>query len=284
MALSDDLKDYIEKNSDTKTSISEKHGVVVIGETHAPMGPPDKAAIRTNSSVRLVQELLSDPKYRYFGSEYFYNAGPVRYAVRRFLRDNTLPPQYDPATDAGLADMEKAKRLFVNRYVGILDHIRRQPVYVLSIGSSVGDSPARDVRLAQHFFEEARDRKLNQSVPGILLVGLFHAAKTPMEDWSTTRMILDKHSYQCVSVCKLTDYVPDSGTADDVVVSVDTPLDDIKPKDMIRLTSLVSKSPITFPTDRKWGTEPSPFRKVTLGHAKSSVAEQFEYVVLEKAA
>src|SRR5215467_1840793 len=47
------------------------------------------------------------------------------------------------------------------------------------------------------------------------------------------------------------------------VVSVDTDLHDIKPKDIIRLTSLVSKSPIPVPTDKKWGTEPSPFRMVT---------------------
>jgi len=191
MSLSDDLKDYIEKNSDAKTSISEKHSVVIVGETHAPIGPPDNAAIRTNSSVRLVQELLVDAKYRYCGSEYLYNAGPARLGVRRFLRENTLPPQYDPAKDAGLPEIEIGKRLFLNRYVGILNNLRTQPRYVLNIGSSVGRSSARDMRMAQHFFDEVQDRKMNQSVPGILLAGIFHASRTPIDSWPTMRMILE---------------------------------------------------------------------------------------------
>ena len=98
------------------------------------------------------------------------------------------------------------------------------------------------------------------------------------------RMILEKHAYPYVSICKVTDYVRGRGLPDDVVVSVDTDLHDIKPKDVIRLTTLVPKSPVTVPTDRKWGAEPSPFRKVTLGHTKSSVADQFEYMVLQRAA
>jgi len=59
--------------------------------------------------------------------------------------------------------------------------------------------------------------------------------------------------------------------------------DDIKPADVIRLTSLVSDTPVTIPTDNQWGTQLSPFRKVTHGYSKSSVAEQYDYIVLEKA-
>jgi len=49
------------------------------------------------------------------------------------------------------------------------------------------------------------------------------------------------------------------------------------------LTSLVSETPITFPTDKKWDGKPSPFRKVTHGYDKASIAEQYDYIVLEKA-
>ena len=96
-------------------------------------------------------------------------------------------------------------------------------------------------------------------------------------------MILEKHGYQCVSIQIMTDYIASDGVQDDCVVSVDTKLDDIKPADVIRLTSLVSKTPITFPTDHKWDGKQSPFSKVTSGHQKSSIAEQYDYIVLEKA-
>ena len=57
MALSDDLKDYIAQNSDTKTAIPDQHVVVIVGETHAPTeDTTGKSAVRTNSSTRLVQE------------------------------------------------------------------------------------------------------------------------------------------------------------------------------------------------------------------------------------
>jgi hypothetical protein len=125
MALSDDLKDYIAKNSDTKTAIPDQHSVIIVGETHAPTeDTTGKSAVRTNSSTRLVQELLFDPKFRYYGSECLDNAGPERRSVRQFLRDGTLPPKYDPSKDAGIGDVEKKKRIFLNRQAPILENIR----------------------------------------------------------------------------------------------------------------------------------------------------------------
>jgi len=283
MALSDDLKDYIAKNSDTKTTIPDQHVVVIVGETHAPTeDTTGKSAVRTNSSTRLVQELLFDPKYRYYGSEYLDNAGPERRSVRQFLRDGIAPPRYDPSKDSGIGDVEKKRRIFLNRQTPILENLREHPRYVLPIATDATGS-ARDARMAMHFFEEIKDRKLNHTVPGILLVGAFHAAKTPYDSWQTMRMILEKHGYQCISIQIMTDYTASDGVEDDRVVSIDTKLDDIKPADVIRLTSLVSDTPVTIPTDNKWGTQPSPFRKVTHGYSKSSVAEQYDYVVLEKA-
>ena len=283
MALSDDLKGYIAKNSDTKTVIPNKHSVIIVGETHAPTeDTTGKSEVRTNSSTRLVQELLFDPKFRYYGSEYLDNAGPERRSVRQFLRDGKLPPKYDPSKDAHIGDVEKKKRIFLNRQAPILENIRENPRYVLNIATDATGS-ARDARMAMHFFEEVKDRKLNHTVPGILLVGSHHAAKTPYDTWPTMRMILEKHGYQCVSIHIMTDFTASDGVQDDRVVSVDTKLDDIKPADVIRLTSLVSETPITFPTDRKWDGKQSPFRKVTHGYQKSSIAEQHDYIVLEKA-
>jgi len=179
MALSDDLKDYIAQNSDTKTSIPDQHVVVIVGETHAPTEDiTGKSAVRTKTSTRLVQELLFDPKYRYYGSEYLDNAGPERRSVRQFLHDGTLPPQYDPSKDSGIGDVEKKRRIFLNRQAPILQNIREHPRYVLNIATDATGS-ARDARMAMHFFEEIKDRKLNQTVPGILLVGAFHAARLP---------------------------------------------------------------------------------------------------------
>jgi hypothetical protein len=283
MALSDDLKDYIAKNSDTKTTIPDQHVVVIVGETHAPTeDTTGKSAVRTNSSTRLVQELLFDPKYRYYGSEYLDNAGPERRSVRQFLRDGIAPPRYDPSKDSGIGDVEKKRRIFLNRQAPILENLREHPRYVLPIATDATGS-ARDARMAMHFFEEIKDRKLNHTVPGILLVGAFHAAKTPYDSWQTMRMILEKHGYQCISIQIMTDYTASDGVEDDRVVSIDTKLDEIKPADVIRLTSLVSDTPVTIPTDNKWGMQPSPFRKVTHGYSKSSVAEQYDYIVLEKA-
>jgi hypothetical protein len=36
-----------------------------------------------------------------------------------------------------------------------------------------------------------------------------------------------------------------------------------KPADIMRLRSLVAKSPVTVPADRPWGTRHSPFLQVT---------------------
>ncbi|HLV88149.1 MAG TPA: hypothetical protein VKV39_14280 [Candidatus Sulfotelmatobacter sp.] len=283
MTLSDDLKDYIAKNSKTSTDIAEKHSVAIVGETHAPVGAPDKAAARTKTSIRLVLELLLDPKYRYYGSEHFLNGAVARKGVRNALRDGTMPPQFDPDKDGDLPPMEVSKRLLLNRHAPILDNLRKHPLYVLPIGSTVNGS-ARDARIAQHFLEEMKDRKLTPGIPGVILVGLNHASKTRVTDGQTTRMILEKHAFRCISICKMSDFVNDAGEPDDQVVSTDTALDNIQAADIIRLTTLVSRTPVTVPTDKKWGDKPSPFRSVTLGQTKTSVAEQYEYVVLDKAA
>lgn len=86
MALSDDLKDYIAQNSDAKTAIPDQHSVFIVGETHAPTEDmTGKSAVRTNSSTRLVQELLFDPKFRYYGSEYLDNAGCLNIGTGRLF-------------------------------------------------------------------------------------------------------------------------------------------------------------------------------------------------------
>jgi hypothetical protein len=74
MALSDDLRAYIAKHGQPTTSITEMHSVAIVGEFHKPVFD-SSAEIRATASVRLVLELLRDKRYRYFGNEWFLNAG-----------------------------------------------------------------------------------------------------------------------------------------------------------------------------------------------------------------
>ena len=95
MALADELKDYITKNAKTSTTITQNHNVAIVGETHARLSS-EEPNIRTTAAVRLLLELLKEPRYRYFANESYLNAGPVRVGVRNYLRDKSLPPKFDP--------------------------------------------------------------------------------------------------------------------------------------------------------------------------------------------
>jgi hypothetical protein len=278
MSLTDDLKAYMTKNARTGTTIDEKHDAAVVGETHAFL-TSEEPTIRTTAVVRLLLELLKVDRYRYFANESYLNAGAVRVGVRNYLRDKSLPPAFDPK-QTGLDQAELGRRVLTRRYQPVLDFLRSNPRYVLPIGSSLGRGAARDARIAQHLFEEMADRHLTAITPGIVLLGAFHAAAAPAESWPTTRMVMEKHGYRCVSIRVLTDFVHE-GFPDDLVVPVGTDLSNIPAGAMIRLTSLVAKTPVTIPTAA--GDQTSPFRKVTFGDSNNSVADQFEYVVLQKA-
>jgi hypothetical protein len=282
MALVDDLKDYVALNATTETNITEKHSVAIVAEIHAFLERTD-SEIRTRATVRLLLELLNDVKYRYFANESYMNKGLVRTGVRAYVRDKSLPPAFDPKA-AGVDLEDIAQRVLVRRYQDVLDFIRAHPRYILSIGTRTADGPPRDTRLAQHFFEEIADRKLNLGIPGLLLLGRFHGAKTADRAWATTRNILEKHGFSCVSLHVVTDFINKTDTPDDLVIPIGTELKSAKPADMIRLTSLVTKTPMTIPTDRPWTQgRPSPFRKVTFGQSQVPVTSQFEYIVVQKA-
>ena len=288
MAPIDDLRAYIAQHSQKETNIAEKHTVAIVGETHEPFLHP--AAIRTTASVRLLLELLRNQRYRYFANESFLNAGPVRLGVRDYWRSAALPPPVDPSiTNAdNLSDREIeeiGKRVLTRRFQPILDFLRGHPRYILSIGSMIGAGPARDLRLAQHFFEEMEDRKLSPGIPGVLLLGVHHASAVSVNDWATTRMLLEKRGCKCVSICVLTDFEA-NGQADDAVFPLisNTPVTSIAQVTSVRLTSLVTATPVTVPTDQRLGSLPSPFRSFTFAEGSDkSVAEQFEYIVLQKA-
>jgi len=76
------------------------------------------------------------------------------------------------------------------------------------------------------------DRKLSRHVPGVVLLGSFHAAAVSME---TTRLLLEDRGFTCVSIRVLTDF-EEGGNFDDAVAPLG------KPADVIRLSSLVTKS------------------------------------------
>jgi hypothetical protein len=281
MSMTDDLKDYIARNGTTKTNITERYSVAIVGETHAFLRRTD-SEIRTRATVRLLLELLSDSKHRYFGNESYLNKGLVRKGVREYVRGKILPPPFDPK-QAGLDLMTIGERVLVRRYQEVLDFIRANPRYILSIGTMLDGSAARDARLAQHFFEEMADRKLRTEVPGVLLLGASHAAAVSDEAWATTRILIEQRGYACVSIRALTDFNDGSSSPDDLALPLGTPLDKVIPSDIIRLTSLVAKTPVTIPTDRPWtNNRPSPLRQLTFGASNTSIADQFEYLVLQK--
>ncbi|MBV9965496.1 MAG: hypothetical protein JO008_07355 [Alphaproteobacteria bacterium] len=300
MALDDGLRSFITSRGETTTRIAEPHDVVIVGETHAFLMHEENSAIRTRASVRLVLELLGYGRYRYFANEGFLNAGPVRVGIRDYWRDGTLPPPFDPAA-TGLSQEEIARRVLTRRYKPILDFLRTNPRYILSIGSRI-DGPARHRRLAQHFFEEMGDRRINMRTPGVMLLGALHAAAAPFEDGEkTTRMILEERGYRCVSILVLTDFAPDDTDPDDLFFPLpiaDVPaaatsvvrlnsgfvrtVDDLVG---VRLTAVASTTPVTIPTDRQSVVnQPSPFRLIrSRWSSRNTVADQYEYIVLQKA-
>jgi hypothetical protein len=259
--------------------------------------PARSRTFRTTATVRLLLELLKDPRYRYFANESYLNAGPVRVGVRNYLRDKSLPPKFDPKpTSVDLMAiariifdpkemdrdlMEIARRVLPRRYQPVLDFIRANPRYVLPIGTSILDGAARDARMAQHLFEEIADREMAAVTPGIVLLGAVHASAVPTAGWPTTRMLIEKRGYKCVSIRVLTDFESD-GNVDDGVVPLGTDLTKVSSGDIIRLTSLVAKTPVTIPT--AVDGQNSPFRKVNFGTNNNPVADEFEYIVLQKKA
>src|SRR5882757_3351858 len=222
MALTDDLRDYIARNSTTATKITEKHSVAIVGETHALL-KTNISEIRTKATVRLLLELLADPKYRYFANESYHTTGVIRSGVTDYVRNKTLPPAFDP-TQTGLDIEEVASRVLVRRYQPVLDFIRANPRYILSIGSL--DEKTRDLTLAQNFFGEFMARDLGPGDAGVLLLGANHAAATPDGQSPTVRMRLMKAGFDCVSIRVLTDFHrPGDQSSDDVVVERGKDLD-----------------------------------------------------------
>jgi hypothetical protein len=211
-----------------------------------------------------VRELLNDRRFRYFASEYFQNAGPVRQAFRDYWLRAALPP-----------DFERAEMPL--RFQPVLDDLRANPRYLLAIGSRVHEpQEVRDHRIARHFFEEVADRGIHHHTPGVLLLGLAHAAATPfvVDMKMTTRMILEQHGFRCTSILVMTDFVEGEFVSDSVFpMSSDSPM-------IARLGSLTRRSPICFSTRLVH----SPFFQVRHQYSNTgkSIAEQYEFVMFER--
>jgi hypothetical protein len=282
MALADDLRDYIAQHGTAATEVGAWPGPVIVGEIHQFLRSGD-APIRSIASVRLLRELLKNPRFRYFANESFFNAGPGRRGVHDYWQKGTLPPAFDkddPA-HAALDDQEVARRVLTRRFQAVLDDLKLHPRYILPIGSRMMDLAVRDRRLAQHFFEEALDRGIAKQTPGVVLLGVTHAAATAFRAGQvTTRMILEKQGYRCVSILLLTDFIRTSdNTIDDTVI----PLAGATAP--IRLAGLAGKSPISVRTDHAMPAgKTNPFRQIVLEGSSSgrSLAEQFEFVVIQK--
>jgi hypothetical protein len=284
MALTDDLKDYIARNSTTRTEIKENHNVAIVGEWHAVLNRAG-TEIRTKAVVRLLLELLADPKYRYFANENYLRKGPIGQGVENYLRNKVLPPAFDPKqTDLDVEEI--GRRVLVRRYQPVLDFLRIHPRYILSIGSPiVVSNPARDAELAQNFFGEFMARDLGPGDLGVLLLGASHAERVSHKGWPNVRMELEKRGFNCVSIYVVTDLIQEpNAVPDDAVFDRDKAPGQRQPNDIIRLTSLVDRTPVTIATNRVWaGNQESPFWRVSLFETNVPLPTLFEYIVLQKA-
>ncbi len=281
MTLRDELLNYMARNGRDAIAL-EKPEVVIVGEFHGYL-TSDEAAVRT-AAVRLVRELLTDPRFRYFACELFQNAGPVRPAIRDYWVHAALAPRFVDNTAPGAAPMdvqEIGRRVMPRRFQPVLDDLRARPRPVLSIGSRMDGLDVRDRRIAQHFFEEVSDRGIARGTPGVVLVGAAHAAATPfLRVQPTTRMILERRGYRCTSIRVITDFVSPYG-GDDTVVPLATlrRVDGKLPE--IRLGSLTLPSRIYFSTR---ASRDSPFFRVRdkFSFSGQSLAEQYEFMVLQR--
>lgn len=282
MALENDLREYITQHGTAAPDVAAWQGPVIVGEIHQFLRSGD-APIRSVASVRLLRELLKNLRFRYFANESFLNAGPGRRGVHDYWQKGTLPPTFDNSdpAQAALDDQEVARRVLTRRFQAVLDDLKASPRFILPIGSRQGGA-VRDRRLAQHFFEEALDRGIAKQTPGVVLLGLSHAGATAFHAGrATTRMILEQQGYRCVSILLLTDFMRASdNTIDDTVI----PLADSTAT--IRLAGLASKNPVSIRTDHAMPAgKTNPFRQIALEGSDSgrSLAEQFEFVVIQKA-
>jgi hypothetical protein len=276
VTLRDDLLNYMARNGRDAIAL-ENPNVVIVGELHGHLRSND-AAVRTTATMRLVRELLTDRRFRYFGNEYFQNAGPIRHAIRDYWVHAALPPGFDN-TAPGAAAMDAqavGRRVTPRRFQPVLDDLRARPRYVLSIGSRMSGD-IRDRRLAQHFFEEVSDRGIARDTPGVLLLGAAHAAATPFNmGQTTTRMILERRGYHCTSIRVITDFAGGASGSDDTVL----PLASGRPP-AIRLASLTLPTRISFSTR---ASRDSPFFSVRdkFSDSGQSIAEQYEFIVLQR--
>jgi hypothetical protein len=281
MALADDLRDYMALHGTATTDVGAWAGPVIVGETHQFM--KGDAPIRSVASVRLLRELLKNLRFRYFANESFLNAGSGRRALRDYWQSGTLPPAFDNSdpAQAALVGEDLARRVLTRRFQAVLDDLKVHPRYILPIGSRSGGA-GRDRRLAQHFLEEARDRGIARATPGVVLLGVLHAAATPFDgSRATTRMVLEEQGYRCVSILVMTDFARTSdNTIDDAVIPLSGPVA------IMRLAGLANKSLISVRTDHAMPAgKTNPFRQIALATSESgrSLAEQFEFVVIQKA-
>jgi hypothetical protein len=270
MAVLEDLRTYIASHGSAALPPIENPHVVIVGEFHSPRAP-DRRAI----SVQIVRKLLLDRQYRFFGNESFFNAGAARENTRQYLRHGVLPPPFDPSNVTDRS--EAGSRIFTREFQPLLDDLRSNPRYVLPIGSR-SRGPVRDARIARHFMEELQDRGGTTDMRGVLLLGASHAAARPYHRGQvSTRMILERNGFQCVSMLILTNYVEHS--PDDQVVEI-VPQSSTDTPETGRFSDLFTGTIISVPIR----ADASPFRRARLEKSDSgvSLANQYEFLILAR--
>jgi hypothetical protein len=263
--LTDDLKRYIQNKgrADVETFIEEqrqKHQrtLVIISENHSA----------ETRSVDLVRRLMKNSRYRFIASEYFLNAGVLRQEIRNFLRRTRA----------------KLGRLLCP-YQPLLEDLKRQPRYILFVGSRREGTNVRDRSLAHHFLAEHRDRQLRRTTPGILVCGINHGSRVEQPGQrKTTRSWLTEAGFKSLGARLVTDDLDRGFLRHNIQFRTDrvwpvgekhTQANAIHLLDLVKTTSEYTVVP----------TNNSPFERITddLNDPSSiSMADRYELVVLAK--
>ena len=264
-SLIDELKKHIAENgkSDVEARLEEERQT--LGRTLMILGEHHNAATRT---IDLARRLMKSDLYRYIASETFLNAGVLRTEIRDFMRG-----------------VRKALGHLLCPYETLLHDLRRNPKYILFVGTRANNSDVRDRRIALHFLEEVADRKLSRVTPGVLICGMNHAARVASEgQFKTTRGWLEEAGFKTLSAMLATDDLDGGNLRRGIHVRTDTvwPIDETQtPSNAIQLLDLVT----TTSDYTVVPTKNSPFEFVTNvwgGFSSVSIAERYEMVVLAK--
>jgi hypothetical protein len=209
-------------------------------------------------------ELLASRRFRYYGSEEFFNSGSRRKELQRILQDPrwTNPPPW------------------LRPFRNLLAISKSTNTMILAFGSEVPDK--RDERLAKHILEERRDRASSASggVTGttLLSMGAHHSARNPLlsQRLTTTRRLLEHAGLRVMSAYLASNRVLRAKFRADEVY-------DVREDRNEKIYPLLDFIPDTVSTAVVPLINGSPFDELTAFQTRASIGKNFEFAVLRRA-